>query len=358
MPHLKIVERDYSKIYEKYISLGRDVRNLGMGAHGLNVKVDDFYDKMMEKPVVKWPTPSNTRCIEWNNEKFPSLEDALDAANIILYLAPETNGELAYRSFQMEEEKTGLKLTDLAEDTRDVRMSFADISSQPRRTLTTPFWSGNANNGRAYAAYVVHVEKLVPWRTLTGRQSLYLDHEAYIDFGENLPTYKSKMSVAGTKELVNSPDNGSMPLNLLTPHGKWHIHSTYGDTLRMLTMSRGTEPAWINTKDAEKLKIRDNDYVEVYNDNGVYVTRANVSARIKQGTIIVYHSPERTYMAKSKMRNIRGGGHNSLTRVRLNPVLLSGGYAQFSYGFNYWGPVAVNRDTFVYIKKMDGAPDW
>ena len=102
----------------------------------------------------------------------------------------------------------------------------------------------------------------------------------------------------------------------------------------------------------------DNDYVEVYNDNGVYVTRANVSARVKRGTTIIYHSPERTYMPKSRLRNIRGGGHNSLTRIRLNPVLVSGGYGQFTFGFNYWGPVAVNRDTFVYIKKMDADPEW
>ena len=31
-------------------------------------------------------------------------------------------------------------------------------------------------------------------------------------------------------------------LNYLTPHGKWHIHSTYGDNHRMLTLSRGIEP--------------------------------------------------------------------------------------------------------------------
>jgi len=38
--------------------------------------------------------------------------------------------------------------------------------------------------------------------------------------------------------------------------------------------------------------------------------------------------------------------------VRLKPNLLAGGYGQFTYYFNYWGPVAVNRDTHVIIKKM------
>lgn len=358
MPHFKVVERDYTQIGNKFRSLGPSIKSLGMSAHGLNLDVSDFYDDLLKEPVVNWPAPSNTRCIEWGGEKYPSLEDALDAANVILYLAPETNGELAYRSFKLEEEKTGLKLTDLAEQNRAVRMTFTDISSQPRRTLTTPFWSGDVNNGRAYTGYSQQIDHLVPWRTLTGRQSLYLDHDNYLEFGENLPTYKSKMSVSGTKELELSPDHSSPPFNLLTPHGKWHIHSTYGDNLRMLQLSRGAEPVWINDKDATQMKIRDNDWVEVYNDNGIYVSRANVSARVKRGTCMIYHSPERTYLAKSQLRKIRSGGHNSLTRVRLNPILLAGGYAQFSYGFNYWGPVAVNRDTFVFIKKMHGRAEY
>lgn len=352
MPHFKVVERDFTKVYKKFISLGRGIREYGMAAHGMNCNVEDFYDELMEKPIVNWPTPTDTRCLEWGGEKYPSLEDALDAANIILLLAPETNGELAYRSFEIKSKKTGLDLTHLAKDYRSVRMTFNDISAQPRRTLTTPFWSGIVNEGRAYSAYCINKEELVPWRTLTGRQSFYLDHEVYIGFGEMLPTHKTKMTPGATKELLKVDDHGSMPFNILTPHGKWHIHSTYGDNLRMLTLSRGIEPAWMNDKDAVKLKIRDNDWVELFNDNGVYVTRACVSARIKPGTTIVYHSPERTYVPKSKMTGLRGGGHNSITRTRLNPIYLAGGYAQFTYGFNYWGPVAPNRDTFVYIRKI------
>ena len=45
-------------------------------------------------------------------------------------------------------------------------------------------------------------------------------------------------------------------LNYLTPHGKWHIHSTYGDNHRMMTLSRGIEPFWINDKDAAEHRHR------------------------------------------------------------------------------------------------------
>ena len=32
----------------------------------------------------------------------------------------------------------------------------------------------------------------MPWRTLTGRQHFYLDHESYIAWGEHLPIYKPR----------------------------------------------------------------------------------------------------------------------------------------------------------------------
>lgn len=148
-------------------------------------------------------------------------------------------------------------------------------------------------------------------------------------------------------------DEKGIKLNFLTPHGKWHIHSTYSDNIRMRTLSRGIEPCWLSDKDAEKVGILDNDWVEVYNDNGVMVTRAAVSSRVQPGTCMIYHSPERTSMPKSQLRGgRRGGGHNSLTRVRINPVELAGGYAQFTYGFNYWGPTGCNRDTYVLVRKL------
>ena len=46
-----------------------------------------------------------------------------------------------------------------------------------------------------------------------------------------------------------------------------------------------------------------------------------------------------------------------LTRARLKPVLMSGGYGQFTYAFNYWGPTGVNRDTFVYLRRIE-RPDY
>lgn len=345
MPNFKVVERDYKNLYTQYISFGPAARANGLGAHGTHYEIEDAYDDL----VATRPT------VEFKGNLHPSLKEDEDVCNTILKLATVTNGELAYRSYKNMEEKVGLPLAHLAEKNRGLRVDYAELQTRPHRLLNSPMWSGLTENGRAYSPFTYNVECLVPWRTLTGRQHLYLDHPIYIDHGEHLPTYKPRPRAVDYADLRYSDNGvGAMMLNYLTPHGKWHIHSTFGDNQRMTTLSRGVEPFWISEGDAEQLGIVDNDWVEVFNDNGVVVTRAAVSARIPRGICIQYHSPERTYsVPKSPMRgNKRAGGHNSLTRTRLKPNLMIGGYGQFTFHFNYWGPTGCNRDTHVLVRKL------
>jgi nitrate reductase alpha subunit len=42
--------------------------------------------------------------------------------------------------------------------------------------------------------------------------------------------------------------------------------------------------------------------------------------------------------------------------VRLKPTLMAGGYGQFTFALNYWGPTGNNRDTWVLVRKLDRAP--
>ncbi|HLD75075.1 MAG TPA: nitrate reductase subunit alpha [Bdellovibrionota bacterium] len=348
MHKLVVVDRDYTKIYKKFISLGKGIREKGLGAHGNHYDCVEQYDELL--------TSNHFHVEEDNGTVYPSLKEDHWAADVVLHLSSLTNGELAVRAYKTIEKKTGLKLTDLAEGDRNVRIYYSNLQAQPQRYLNSPLWSGLMHKGRAYAPYTYNVEKLVPWRTLTGRQHFYLDHEMYLAYGEHLPTYKPspKPQVYGDlKETLKGKK--ALVLNCLTPHGKWHIHSTYMENLRMLTLSRGCEPCWMSEVDATALGIQDNDWVEVYNDHGVYCTRAVVSSRIPRGVCIVYHVPERTVgIPKSQVRgNRRAGGHNSFTRIHLKPNYLAGGYGQFTYHFNYWGPVAPQRDTHVVIKKMD-----
>jgi len=348
MHKLVVVDRDYTKLYDKFIHLGDNIKKTGLGAHGNNYACGDVYEEMIES--------SHFPVRELDGKAYPSIEDDVEACNAVLHLSSLTNGKLTVRAYENMEKKSGLELVDLGKGSEDVKMFYADLQAQPRRYNNSPLWSGLMDDGRAYAPYTYNYEKLVPWRTLTGRQHFYLDHEMYIAYGENLPTYKPSPKPEVYGDVQETLKQGeALVLNYLTPHGKWHIHSTYMENLRMLTLSRGCEPCWLSETDAEKLGIQDNDWVEVHNDHGVYCTRAVVSSRIPRGVCIVYHVPERTVgIPRSQIRGgKRAGGHNSVTRIHLKPNFLSGGYGQFSYHFNYWGPIAPQRDTHVIVKKMN-----
>ena len=115
---------------------------------------------------------------------------------------------------------------------------------------------------------------------------------------------------------------------------------------------------WISENDAATAGITDNDWVELYNTNGALTARAVVSQRIKDGTTFMYHAQEKIVNTPgSEKTGQRGGIHNSVTRAVLKPTHMIGGYAQQSYGFNYYGTVGCNRDEFVVVRKMQKV-DW
>ena len=162
----------------------------------------------------------------------------------------------------------------MASGERNVSMTYDDIVAQPRRWLSSPLWTGDARRGRTYGTWTLQTEHMMPWRTLTGRQHYYLDHPVYQDFGECLPTSKYKLNPAKMNELNKSDKTDALQLNYITPHGKWQIHSTHYDNLRMLTLSRGGNSAWVNDRDAESVGIKDNDWIEAATTAYSYAARS------------------------------------------------------------------------------------
>lgn len=178
-------------------------------------------------------------------------------------------------------------------------------------------------------------------------------------FGEGFVVYKPPVDLKTTWVQGQKPNgNPEITLNFITPHQKWGIHSTYSDNLLMLTLNRGGPVVWVSETDAKRAKIVDNDWVEVFNANGALTARAVVSQRIREGTLFMYHAQEKIVnVPGSELTGLRGGIHNSVTRTILKPTHMIGGYAQLSYGFNYYGTVGSNRDEFIVIRKMDKV-DW
>src|SRR5699024_2274707 len=46
MPSLHVVERDYTQIHDEYVSLGPNMENGKVGAHGVNFSVKEEYDML------------------------------------------------------------------------------------------------------------------------------------------------------------------------------------------------------------------------------------------------------------------------------------------------------------------------
>ncbi|GIX17536.1 MAG: respiratory nitrate reductase subunit [Rhodothalassiaceae bacterium] len=347
MPQITVVERDYPAVYARFTSLGPLLDRLGNGGKGITWETAEEVAFLKE---LNGPSPLTAR---------PRIETDIDAAEVILALAPETNGAVAVRSWRALSEITGRDHTHLALPREEERLRFRDLQAQPRKIITSPIWSGIDSEEVCYTASYTNVHELIPWRTLTGRQQLYQDHAWMRAFGEAFVTYRPPINTRTVEPmLARAEGRPHVVLNFITPHQKWGIHSTYSDNLLMLTLSRGGPIVWISEEDARKAGVVDNDWVEVFNVNGALVARAVVSQRIKPGTLFMYHAQEKIInVPGSQITGQRGGIHNSVTRAVLKPTHMIGGYAQQSWGFNYYGTVGSNRDEFIILRKLERV-DW
>ena len=348
MPSVFLVERDYPNTYKKFTSLGPMLAKLGNGGKGVSWNTEHELKALADL--------NYTVTEEGISKGQPRIETAIDAAETIMMLAPETNGEVAVKAWKALGEATGRDHTHLADTREDEKIRYRDIQAQPRKIISSPTWSGIESEHVSYTAGYTNVHELIPWRTLTGRQQLYQDHAWMRAFGEQLCTYKPPVDLKTTDEVSKRFGKGrkEVVLNFITPHQKWGIHSTYTDNLLMLTLSRGGPIIWVSEIDAKKIGVIDNDWVEAYNANGALTARAVVSQRVPEGMMMMYHAQEKIVnVPGSEITGARGGIHNSVTRTVLKPTHMIGGYAQLSYDFNYYGTVGSNRDEFVVLRKMD-----
>jgi len=352
MPNLVVVERDYPNTYKMFTALGPLMSKIGNGGKGIawNTETEVKFLGELNRLVTD----------EGISKGLPRIESDIDATEVILTLAPETNGHVAVKAWGALSKITGIDHTHLALPREDDKIRFHDIQAQPRKIISSPTWSGLESEHVCYNACYTNVHERIPWRTLTGRQQFYQDHSWMRAFGETLCVYKPPVDTRSITPILGQKPNGNdeLVLNFITPHQKWGIHSTYTDNLLMLTLSRGGPIVWMSEIDAAKVGIKDNDWIESFNVNGALVARAVVSQRVPEGMCMMYHAQEKTVnMPGAETTGGRGGIHNSVTRITLKPTHMIGGYAQQSYGFNYYGTVGSNRDEFIIIRKMNKV-DW
>lgn len=345
LPNFSIVERDYTSIADRLSAVGPLADTLGFTVKNVTYKVEHESKRLAALHGVMSHGAAAGR---------PAIDTDEKMAEAILAFSGTTNGELAVQGFKELEVRTGMKLADLAEGSAEKRITFEMTQAAPQPVITSPEWSGSETGGRRYAPFTVNVERLKPWHTLTGRMHFFLDHDWIRDTGEQLPLYRPPLDM---HRLFGEPKLGAdgskeITVRYLTPHSKWSIHSEYQDNLFMLSLSRGGPTVWLSVQDAAAIGVKDNEWVECVNANGVLVGRSVVSHRMPEGVAYVHHAQERTIdVPKSEATGRRGGIHNSVTRLLVKPTHLIGGYAQLSYAFNYLGPTGNQRDVVSTIRR-------
>jgi nitrate reductase alpha subunit len=352
MPKLVAVERDYPAVHAQMTALGPLVEQAGVGAKGIAWKPAEEVEQLGRRNGRVRVGPARGR---------PSLARDVDVCEAILALSGTTNGRLAVESFRTLEARVGRPLAEIPAERAEERLTFAEVGIQPRKVIASAEWSGLESRERRYSPFTANVEHSIPWRTLTGRQQLYLDHEWMLALGEGLPAYRPPVDV-GQLDVGGRPEPeaaAEVTVRYLTPHSKWSIHSEFQDNLHMLTLFRGGPAMWISVEDADKIGVRDNDWLEVYNKHGTVACRAVVSHRVPSGAALFYHSQDRhVNVPVSELSGARGGTDNSLTRISIKPTHLIGGYAQLSWGFNYYGPTGPQRDQLIIIRKRQSEVEY
>ncbi len=191
---------------------------------------------------------------------------------------------------------------------------------EPDETITANTW---------------HTNKKIPWPTLTRRMQFFIDHEIYLELGEQLPTHKD-----------DPPIGGDYPLRLTGGHTRWSIHSSWRDHKLMLDLQRGEPAMFISPSDAAARAVVDGDRVRVANDIGEFELIAKVAASVSPGEVIVYHAWEPFQFAGHK-------SHQSLTPSPFNPIQMAGGYFHLQQFMTVGQPGMNDRGTRVEVSKLE-----
>ena len=179
-----------------------------------------------------------------------------------------------------------------------------------------------------------HVEKKMVYPTITRRIQFYIDHELYLELGEELPVHKDPPKAGG-----------NYPLLLGGGHTRWSIHASWRDDALMLRQQRGRPVIYMSAVDASARKIADGNEVEVKNDIDSFRIHAKVMPGLRPGQVIVYHAWE-NHQFKGKK------GFQNLIPSPINPVELAGGQFHLRPMLICLQPGQSDRDTRVEVVKV------
>ncbi|MFX6884093.1 hypothetical protein ABTH28_17825, partial [Acinetobacter baumannii] len=88
---------------------------------------------------------------------MPRIDSDIDACEVVMMLAPETNGQVAVKAWKALGKQTGREHEHLAIYREDEKIRFRDIQAQPRKIISSPTWSGLESEKVSYNAGYTNV---------------------------------------------------------------------------------------------------------------------------------------------------------------------------------------------------------
>lgn len=258
---------------------------------------------------------------KFNDEQFKWVRDLSNLWNLMT-----ENGKLE------ADEAAAQYILDNAPQSKGITLQM--LREKPQRFKAN--WSSPMEAGVPYTPFKNYIVDKKPWPTLTGRQQFYFDHDTFFDMGVELPIAKPPV------------DADRYPLRINTPHSRYAIHSTWKDNIQMLRLQRGGPSVEISPADAKARGIKDNDWVEIWNDHGRVICRVKVRKGEQSGRVSMWHTPE-LYM------DLIEGSSQSVLPIRIAPTHLVGNYGHLVFRPNYYGPGGTQRDARVEVKRYTGA---
>ena len=110
MPGMIVVERDYPNTYKRFTALGPLMVKIGNGGKGIAWNTEHEVESLRK---LNYPVTE-----EGATKGLPRIESDVDATEVVLTLAPETNGEVAVKAWKSLSEFTGRDHTHLAAHAR------------------------------------------------------------------------------------------------------------------------------------------------------------------------------------------------------------------------------------------------
>ena len=179
-----------------------------------------------------------------------------------------------------------------------------------------------------------HVDNKVVYPTHTRRAQFMLDHDWFMDAGEQLPVYKAAPKIGGDH-----------PFTITGGHPRHSIHAVHLTQDEMLRLHRGQPVMHMNDKVAIARGLTDGDMVEVFNDFSDFRIMLRTSPTVAPEQVIVYMWEGHQFEGWKVFNRALIG--------QPKPLHLAGGYEQFRYyAINGSPSPAKDRSVRVDVRKI------